>query len=205
MMKKSTDGSRPPISHHDEREPASCMGQRRRPSNWLARRFPVPRRRSAVNSRAMRGSQGRRQRLCNAAKARLVAAVDRAPIPAGQGCRIMRPGMSDDPAGHYARSTWTRRRRRRRSRLRIAARRGCCIRTSPDTGDAAAFIRMKQAYDVLGDADRRAAYDRAAAAAAVAGRRPHRSRRSGSARPAAVGSAARAMGGTSAVCSAWRR
>ena len=35
------------------------------------------------------------------------------------------------------------------------------------TGDAAAFIRMKEAYDVLGDAGRREAYDRAARAAAA--------------------------------------
>ena len=34
----------------------------------------------------------------------------------------------------------------------------------PGTGDAAAFIRVKQAYDVLGDAYRRAAYDRSARA-----------------------------------------
>jgi hypothetical protein len=33
-----------------------------------------------------------------------------------------------------------------------------------ETGDAEAFIRVKQAYDVLSDADRRAAYDRTAAA-----------------------------------------
>jgi hypothetical protein len=35
----------------------------------------------------------------------------------------------------------------------------------PGTGDAAAFIRVKQAYDVLGDAYRRAAYDRSAGTA----------------------------------------
>ena len=34
----------------------------------------------------------------------------------------------------------------------------------PGTGDAAAFIRVKQAYDLLGDAYRRAAYDRSARA-----------------------------------------
>jgi hypothetical protein len=33
----------------------------------------------------------------------------------------------------------------------------------PRTGDATAFVRMKEAYDVLGDARRRAAYDRTAA------------------------------------------
>jgi curved DNA-binding protein CbpA len=37
----------------------------------------------------------------------------------------------------------------------------------PETGDAEAFIEAKQAYDVLSDADRRAAYDRAAAAPAA--------------------------------------
>jgi DnaJ domain len=37
----------------------------------------------------------------------------------------------------------------------------------PGTGDTEAFIRVKQAYDVLNDAGRRAAYDRTAAAAPV--------------------------------------
>ena len=35
------------------------------------------------------------------------------------------------------------------------------------TGDAAAFMRVRAAYDVLGDADRRAAYDRAARSAVI--------------------------------------
>ena len=38
----------------------------------------------------------------------------------------------------------------------------------PGTGDAAAFMRMKEAYDVLADAERRAAYDRSARAAGSA-------------------------------------
>ena len=34
----------------------------------------------------------------------------------------------------------------------------------PNTGDVEAFVRMKEAYEVLGNARRRAAYDRAARA-----------------------------------------
>ena len=39
----------------------------------------------------------------------------------------------------------------------------------PTTGDVEAFVRMKEAYDVLGDVRRRAAYDRAARAKLTSG------------------------------------
>ncbi len=77
--------------------------------------------------------------------------------------------MSDDPAGLYARlgvdpaappEAIT-------AAYRVKAR-----VLHPDvvgTGDAAAFIRVKEAYDVLGDGVRRAAYDHAARAAAFVG------------------------------------
>lgn len=68
--------------------------------------------------------------------------------------------MRDDPAGHY-------------TTLGIdpdasdeaitAAFRAAARRVHPDvpgTGDAAAFMRVREAYDVLADPDRRAAYDR---------------------------------------------
>ena len=54
--------------------------------------------------------------------------------------------------------------RTRRSRRRTAARRACCTRTCPGPATPTAFIRVKAAYDVLGDAERRAAYDRSARA-----------------------------------------
>jgi hypothetical protein len=75
--------------------------------------------------------------------------------------------MSDDPAGLYARlgvdpaaapAAIT-------AAFRLKAR-----VLHPDvvgTGDITAFIRMKEAYDVLGDPSRRAAYDRAARAATI--------------------------------------
>ena len=68
--------------------------------------------------------------------------------------------MTDDPAGHYAAlgidqgATPT---------AVVAAFRRKARVLHPDvpgTGDAAAFIRVKQAYEVLGNAGRRAAYDR---------------------------------------------
>ena len=74
---------------------------------------------------------------------------------------VVRP-MNDDPAGFYARLevdssaspaaiTAAFRRKARRLHPDVAG-----------TGDAAAFIRVKEAYDVLEDARRRAAYDRSA-------------------------------------------
>jgi hypothetical protein len=42
----------------------------------------------------------------------------------------------------------------------------------PETGDAAAFIRVRQAYEVLGDASRRAAYDRQLRSLSFAARAP---------------------------------
>jgi DnaJ domain len=74
--------------------------------------------------------------------------------------------MSDDPAGLYARLGVD----PAASPEAISAAFRVKARVlHPDvvgTGDAAAFIQMKEAYDVLGDAGRRAAYDRAARAAA---------------------------------------
>jgi hypothetical protein len=84
--------------------------------------------------------------------------------------------MNDDPSGYYARlgvdpaatpeaiaAAF-----RRRARLLHP--------DVPVTGDAQAFIRLKEAYDVLSDVLRRAAYDRSAWAApvAVAPAVPHR-------------------------------
>ena len=79
---------------------------------------------------------------------------------------MMEP-MSDDPSGLYA-------------RLKVpptapqeaitAAFRRMARVLHPDvatTGDAEAFMRVKEAYDVLGDSHRRAAYDRAAREAAA--------------------------------------
>jgi DnaJ domain len=77
---------------------------------------------------------------------------------------MMRP-MNDDPAGFYARLgvepsatsetiTAAFRRKARVFHPDVAA-----------TGNAEAFMRVKEAYDVLDDAERRAAYDRSARAA----------------------------------------
>ena len=42
----------------------------------------------------------------------------------------------------------------------------------PGTGNAAAFLALKQAYDMLSNQDRRAGYDRGARAAAMAAIQP---------------------------------
>jgi DnaJ domain len=72
------------------------------------------------------------------------------------------PQMRDDPAGHYARLGLT----PDADQAQVtAAFRGKARMLHPDvpgTGDAAAFIAVRQAYDVLSDPVRRAAYDRVA-------------------------------------------
>jgi hypothetical protein len=70
--------------------------------------------------------------------------------------------MIDDPAGYYARLGVA---PTAPVEAIIAAYRQKARVLHPDipgTGDAAAFVRVKEAYDVLGDAGRRAAYDRSA-------------------------------------------
>jgi hypothetical protein len=73
--------------------------------------------------------------------------------------------MSDDPSGHYAALDVPP--RADAAAIAAAFRRKARVLHPdiPGSGDAAAFIRIKTAYDVLGDAGRRAAYDRAARAA----------------------------------------
>ena len=74
----------------------------------------------------------------------------------------------------------------------------------PGTGDAAAFIRLKQAYDALSDAHHRGTYDRGAAAAMPASpsRRRKRSRYGGD---LACQTCRLRCGPASAGCSAWPR
>jgi curved DNA-binding protein CbpA len=70
--------------------------------------------------------------------------------------------MREDPAGHYATLGLD---PAAPAEAVVAAFRAAARRFHPDvpeTGDAEAFVRARAAYDVLGDADRRAAYDRAA-------------------------------------------
>ncbi len=75
--------------------------------------------------------------------------------------------MSDDPSGHYAALDV----HPRAEQVAIAAafrRKARVLHPDiPGSGNAEAFMRVKAAYDVVGDAQSRAAYDRAARAAAV--------------------------------------
>jgi hypothetical protein len=73
--------------------------------------------------------------------------------------------MSDDPSGHYAALDVPP--RADAAAIAAAFRRKARVLHPdiPGSGDADAFIRVKAAYDVLGDTRRRAAYDRAARAA----------------------------------------
>lgn len=76
--------------------------------------------------------------------------------------------MTDDPAGHYAALEVDA--AAAQAAITAAFRRKARL-LHPDvagTGDVAAFMRVKAAYDVLGNVARRAAYDRAARAASVA-------------------------------------
>jgi hypothetical protein len=80
---------------------------------------------------------------------------------------MMQP-MTDDPAGFYARLEVAP--TAPRDAVAFAFRRMARV-LHPDvvgTGDAEAFMRVMEAYHVLGDAERRAAYDRAAQAAVAA-------------------------------------
>jgi hypothetical protein len=74
--------------------------------------------------------------------------------------------MSDDPSGLYARLDVDP--AAPHDAIAAAYRRLARVLHPdvPRTGDAEAFMRLKAAYDVLGDAERRAAYDRTARAAA---------------------------------------
>lgn len=78
--------------------------------------------------------------------------------------------MSDDPSGYYA--TLDVHPRADPATIAAAFRRKARVLHPdvPGSGDAAAFIRVKQAYDVVGDVERRAAYDRAARAAMTVAR-----------------------------------
>jgi hypothetical protein len=75
--------------------------------------------------------------------------------------------MSDDPAGHYARLGVTP--AAPQAAIAAAFRRKARLLHPdvPGTGNVDAFIRVKAAYDVVGDAHRRAAYDRTARSAAM--------------------------------------
>ena len=76
--------------------------------------------------------------------------------------------MTDDPAGHYAALGVDA--GAPQTAIRAAFRRKARV-LHPDvagTGDVAAFMRVKAAYDVVGNVTRRAAYDRAARGAAAA-------------------------------------
>src|SRR5262245_54896458 len=80
--------------------------------------------------------------------------------------------MSRDPAGHYAVLGVTP--VAAPEAIAAAYRRKARV-LHPDvtgTGNAAAFMRVRAAYDVLGDPYRRAAYDRAARAAAAVPQAP---------------------------------
>ena len=75
--------------------------------------------------------------------------------------------MTEDPAGFYARLGVA---PTAPVEAIIAAYRAKARVLHPDipgTGNAASFMRMKEAYDVLADAERRAAYDRSARAAGL--------------------------------------
>ncbi len=75
--------------------------------------------------------------------------------------------MSDDPSGHYA--ALDVHPRAEQAAIAAAFRRKARV-LHPDvagTGNAEAFMRVKAAYDVVGDAESRAAYDRAARLAAT--------------------------------------
>lgn len=75
--------------------------------------------------------------------------------------------MSDDPSGHYA--ALDVHPRAEHAAIAAAFRRKARVLHPdiPGSGNAEAFMRIKAAYDVLGDAQARAAYDRAARAAAT--------------------------------------
>jgi curved DNA-binding protein CbpA len=75
--------------------------------------------------------------------------------------------MSDDPAGHYA--ALDVHPRVEQATIAAAFRRKARVLHPdiPGSGNADAFMRIRAAYDVVGDAESRAAYDRAARAAAM--------------------------------------
>jgi hypothetical protein len=75
--------------------------------------------------------------------------------------------MSDDPSGHYA--ALDVHPRAEQAAIAAAFRRKARVLHPdvPGSGNAEAFIRIRAAYDVVGDAESRAAYDRAARAAAA--------------------------------------
>ena len=70
--------------------------------------------------------------------------------------------MTDDPAGYYA-ALEVDRTATREAIVAAFRRKARLLHPDvPGTGDASAFIRVQQAYEVLHDAERRAAYDRSA-------------------------------------------
>lgn len=75
--------------------------------------------------------------------------------------------MSDDPSGHYA--ALDVHPRAEQAAIAAAFRRKARVLHPdvPGSGDADAFIRVRAAYDVVGDVDSRVAYDRAARVAAA--------------------------------------
>lgn len=70
--------------------------------------------------------------------------------------------MTEDPAGFYARLGVAPTAPMEAIIAAYRARARVLHPDIPGTGDAAAFMRMKEAYDVLADTERRAAYDRSA-------------------------------------------
>jgi curved DNA-binding protein CbpA len=78
---------------------------------------------------------------------------------------IVPVAMSDDPSGYYA--TLDVHPRADLAAIVVAFRRKARVLHPdvPGSGNAEAFMRIKAAYDVVGDVERRAAYDRAAHAA----------------------------------------
>jgi hypothetical protein len=77
--------------------------------------------------------------------------------------------MRDDPAGHYG-ALDVNRAATHEAIVAAFRRKARLLHPDvPDTGDAAAFIRVRQAYEVLSDTTRRAAYDHTTPVPAVAG------------------------------------
>jgi curved DNA-binding protein CbpA len=75
--------------------------------------------------------------------------------------------MSDDPAGHYAALDVHPRAEQAAIAAAFRSKARVLHPDIPGSGNADAFMRIRAAYDVVGDAESRAAYDRAARAAAM--------------------------------------
>ena len=142
-MKKSTNGKRPPVSN--------TMNASHRPAwDWV----------TAVDMAGTAPS-------CPTATIGDSAAVRPLCHKAADAFRPMMRRMSDDPAGFYARLEVES--AASPEAITAAFHRKARV-LHPDiveTGNAEAFMWVKEAYDVLGHAERRAAYDRTARAMAL--------------------------------------